>query len=202
MDTFLTRAAAANLQLGAADAAAPVAQTLQVQSVVAGTTSTSGANWTLTGSKSTGAVVGGDIIIQTSAANAAATTQNSGVEILRLKSSATTTANPGRILASGQIESSGAAPTAAGAGGTCATGAIAGGANAGTVTLTGACVATNTVTLTFKTASATGWSCFAQDRTTPASAVQETSTSTTTAVFTVAATTGAADVIQYACTAY
>jgi hypothetical protein len=207
-DTLLTRAGAATLQLGAADAAAPVAQTFQVQSVVAGTTNTAGANWTLRGSESSGSGVGGDIIIQTSAANAAATTQNSPVTIMTLKGSATTTNNPGRVLVAGQIESSGSVPTAAGAGGTCATGAIAGGANAGTVTLTGACANTNTVTLTFKTAAATGWACNLRDRTAPAAQLNETSTTTSTAVFTLSTTltgstaTGATDVLQYDCTAY
>ena len=202
-DLILSRPAAAVLQHGALDAATAIAQTIQMQSVVAGTTSTAGQNATIIGSRSTGAVVGGDIIFQTSAANAAATTQNSAVEIFRLKGSAASSANPGRVLIAGQIESSGSVPTAAGAGGTCATGAIAGGANAGTVTLTAACAATNTITLTFKTAAATGWACFAGNRNVPANLIQETSTSTTTAVLTAAGTTsGATDVIQYACTAY
>ena len=203
LDTLFTRGGAATLQFGAADAAAPVAQNLQVQSVVAGTTSVAGGNWTLTGSKSTGAVVGGDIIFKTSQANAAATVQNPTNTILTLKSSAAANTNPGRILAAGQIESSGSPPTAAGAGGTCATTTVVGGANAGTVVLSGVCAATNTVTLTFKTASATGWACFAANRNTPATLLIETSTTTTTAVLTVSGTSSvAADVMQYACTAY
>jgi len=77
-DTFLTRKAAANLRLGAADAAAPVAQTLSVQSVVAGTSNTAGTNLTITGSQSTGSGVGGSIIFQTAVANSGggATVQN------------------------------------------------------------------------------------------------------------------------------
>ena len=201
-DLMFGRNAAASFRFGAADAAAPIAQTIGPQSVVAGTTNGAGANWTINNSLSTGSGVGGDEVHTTSASNAAATSQNAGVEILRLKASATGTNNPGRILASGQIESSGSQPTAAGAGGTCTTGAIAGGANAGTVTLTGACAATNTITLTFPTASATGWACDATDRNTPATLIQETATTTTTAVMTVAATTGATDVVQYKCTAY
>jgi hypothetical protein len=201
--TILSSPAAATLQLGSADAASPVAQTLQVQSVVAGTSNTAGANWTFQGSLSNGSGTSGDIIFKTGAANAASGSQNSAVTMLTLKGSATTTNNPGRILVAGQIESSGSVPTAAGSGGTCATGAIAGGANAGTVTLTAACAATDTVTLTFKTAAATGWSCFAMNRNTPANLMQETSTSTTTAVLAAAGTTsGATDVIQYDCTAY
>jgi len=75
-DTFQTRAAAATLQLGAADAAAPVAQTLQVQSVVAGTTNTAGANFTIAGSKGTGTGAGGSIIFQVAPAGTTGTAQN------------------------------------------------------------------------------------------------------------------------------
>ena len=75
-DTFLTRRAAANLQLGAADAAAPVAQTLSVQSVVAGTTNTAGTNLTITGSQGTGTGAGGSIIFQVAAAGSSGSAQN------------------------------------------------------------------------------------------------------------------------------
>lgn len=77
-DTILTRRAAANLRFGAADAAAPVAQKLSVQSVVAGTSNTAGGDLTITGSQSTGSGVGGSIIFQTAAANSGggATVQN------------------------------------------------------------------------------------------------------------------------------
>lgn len=46
LDIILRRSAAANLTFGAADAASPVAQTLSVQNVVAGTSNTAGATWT------------------------------------------------------------------------------------------------------------------------------------------------------------
>jgi hypothetical protein len=75
-DTLLTRKAAANLRFGAADAAAPVAQTLSVQSVVAGTTNTAGANLTLTGSQGTGTGAGGSIIFQVAPAGSSGTAQN------------------------------------------------------------------------------------------------------------------------------
>jgi hypothetical protein len=58
-DLILRRAAAANLALGAADAASPVAQTISVQSVVAGTLNTAGATTTFIGSVSTGQGLGG-----------------------------------------------------------------------------------------------------------------------------------------------
>ena len=75
-DLFLTRRAAANLRFGAADAAAPVAQTLSVQSVVAGTTNTAGANLTITGSQGTGTGAGGSIIFQVAPAGSSGTAQN------------------------------------------------------------------------------------------------------------------------------
>lgn len=201
--TVLTSPATAQLNLGNLDAAVPVPQTVSAQGVVAGTADTAGASWTQQGSLSTGSGIGGSIVFKTSAANAASATQNTGVTVLTLMGSATTTANPGRILAAGQIESSGSQPTAAGSGGACTTGAIAGGANAGTITLTAACAATNTITLTFKTASATGWACFANDRGSATTLLNETTTTTTTAVLTVTGiASGATDVIQYACTGY
>jgi hypothetical protein len=87
------------------------------------------------------------------------------------------------------------------AGGTCAGGSLAGGSTAGTATLTGICAATNTWTLTLPSVT-TGYACISNDRTTPAAILQETSTSTTTAVFTFSGTTGATDVLQYHCIGY
>ena len=84
-DTVFSRHAAANWQLGSADAAAPIAQTLGVQSVVAGTSNTAGANWTLNGSVSTGSGTSGDIVFKTGGTGAAATVQNSEVAALTLK---------------------------------------------------------------------------------------------------------------------
>lgn len=75
-DLFLTRRAAANIRLGAADAAAPVAQTLSVQSVVAGTTNTAGANLTITGSQGTGTGAGGSIVFQVAPAGTTGSAQN------------------------------------------------------------------------------------------------------------------------------
>lgn len=98
--------------------------------------------------------------------------------------------------------SGGTAPTAAGSGGTCATGAIAGGPSSGTITLTGACAVTNTVTITFPFTSTTGYNCAMEDRTAPSVLFQQTSVSTTTAVLTSTGTSGATDVLQYACIGY
>lgn len=75
-DLILRRAAAASLAFGAVDAAAPVAQTLSVQSVVAGTSDTAGANWTFTGSRGTGTGQGGSLIWQVAPAGSTGSTQN------------------------------------------------------------------------------------------------------------------------------
>jgi hypothetical protein len=76
-DTFLRRRGVANLQLGSVDAAAPVAQTLSVQSVAAGTTNTAGANFTIDGSQGTGTGIGGSIVFRTAAAGSSGSTVNS-----------------------------------------------------------------------------------------------------------------------------
>jgi hypothetical protein len=85
-DLFLSRRGAANLRFGAADAAAPVAQTLSVQSVVAGTTNTAGANLTITGSQGTGTGAGGSIIFQVAPAGSSGTAQNALVNLLEVTS--------------------------------------------------------------------------------------------------------------------
>ena len=84
VDLILRRRGAANLQLGAADAAAPVAQTLSVQSVVGGTSNTAGANLTITGSQGTGTGAGGSIIFQVAPAGSAGTAQNALVNVLTI----------------------------------------------------------------------------------------------------------------------
>lgn len=85
-DTFLKRSAAATLQHGAADAAAPVAQTETVQSVVAGTSNTAGANWTFAGSKGTGTGAGGSLIFQVAPAGSTGTAQNALATALTIDS--------------------------------------------------------------------------------------------------------------------
>ena len=66
----------ANCRLGLADAAAPVAQTLSVQSVVAGTTNTAGAVFTIDGSQGTGTGAGGALLFRTAAAGTSGSTVN------------------------------------------------------------------------------------------------------------------------------
>lgn len=75
-DLTLRQRAAANLALGAADAASPVAQTISVQNVVAGTSNVAGANFTISGSQGTGTGAGGSIILQTAAAGSSGSSVN------------------------------------------------------------------------------------------------------------------------------
>ena len=85
-DVILTRRAAANLRLGAADAAAPVAQKLSVQSVVAGASNTAGGDLTITGAQGTGTGAGGSIIFQVAPAGSTGSAQNALVDALTIGS--------------------------------------------------------------------------------------------------------------------
>jgi hypothetical protein len=102
IDLILLRAAAATLQHGAADAAAPVAQTVQAQSVVAGTSNTAGVDFAIVGSKGTGTGAGGAIIFKTASAGTTGTSQNTAVEVLRLTAAATVTSASATALAVGR----------------------------------------------------------------------------------------------------
>lgn len=85
-DTLLSRRGPANFLLGGADAAAPVAQTLSTQGVVAGTSNIAGANFTISGSPGTGTGTGGSIILQTAAASTTGSTQNALAAALTIDS--------------------------------------------------------------------------------------------------------------------
>ena len=87
--TYIITPASAAVQFGQADAAAPVAQTLQVQSVVAGTTNTAGANFTIQGSKGTGNANGGDIIFKTYNAGSSGSSNPTPYYSSKMKGSAT-----------------------------------------------------------------------------------------------------------------
>jgi hypothetical protein len=189
-DVLLTRHAAANWQLGNADAAAPVAQTLGVQSVVAGTSNTAGVNWTLNGSVSTGSGTSGDIIFKTGGTGAAATVQNAEVTALTIKG-----ATQNVVFAAGLV-ASGTLPTLTT--GTCSGSSAAGGSLAGT--FVAATCAAGTYILSGLPTAPTGYSCNAEDRTTTADALQQTASSATSATF--KATTATSDVIQFNCLAY
>lgn len=71
-----------SFQWGAADAAAPVAQLMGVQNVIAGTSNTAGADWTIKGSRGTGTGAGGAINFQVSPASGSGSTQNALVTAL------------------------------------------------------------------------------------------------------------------------
>lgn len=75
-DTNFGRVAARTIQLGAYDAAAALAYTLQVMNVSTGTSNTAGANFTINGSRGTGTGAGGSIIFQVAPAGTTSSTQN------------------------------------------------------------------------------------------------------------------------------
>lgn len=86
LDTIIRRGAAAAVQFGDADASAPVAQTIQVQSVSAGSTNTAGADFTCRLSLGTGNAPGGDRVWTGAPPGTSGTSQNSAVELMRLTS--------------------------------------------------------------------------------------------------------------------
>ena len=90
-DLYLTRAGAAFIKFGQTDAASPVAQTLGVQGVVAGTSNTAGANLTIAGSQGTGTGAGGSIILQVAPAGTTGTAQNAEAAALTIDSTKTAT---------------------------------------------------------------------------------------------------------------
>jgi hypothetical protein len=97
-DTFLRRAAAATLQLGAADTTgttAPTAQFLRVQSWSSSTNNDqTGANFTIQGSRGTGAGAGGSIIFQVAPAGSSGTAQNAYSTALTINSAGKATFAP------------------------------------------------------------------------------------------------------------
>lgn len=91
-NAILTSPSAAKWQLGQADIAAPVAQTLQTQSVLAGTSNTAGVSLTIGGSKGTGTGVGGAIVFQVATAGSTGTAQNALGTALTINSDKSVTA--------------------------------------------------------------------------------------------------------------
>lgn len=82
----ITSPATATLQLGAADAASPIAQTLKVQSVVTGTANTAGQNWNLYCSAGTGTGAGGSWILNVYPAGGAGSGVNTSAVALTIAS--------------------------------------------------------------------------------------------------------------------
>lgn len=96
-----------------------------------------------------------------------------------------------------------ALPTPSASGGSCAAaGAKTGNQVRGTVALSGSCVATNTVTLTFVIHAPVEWFCTLNDRTAPTILLPQTGSSATSATFTSQGTTGATDVLGFECAPY
>jgi len=83
-DTFIARAAAANIRFGGADAAAPVAQTISFQNVLAGTSNTAGVNTIFKASAGTGTGVGGAFQFQTALPGSSGATQNAFATVLTI----------------------------------------------------------------------------------------------------------------------
>ena len=76
----------ADFHLWLADAATAVAQTISVQSVVAGTTNTAGANLSINGSQGTGTGAGGSLLLRTAPAGSSGTAQNALVTAVAITS--------------------------------------------------------------------------------------------------------------------
>jgi len=178
-DVYLTRSAAAVLHLGAADAAAPVAQTLGVQGVVAGTSNTAGTLTTLAGSVSTGTGVGGALALATTpAAASSGTTQNAEVVSLKLDGNE-------------HLSAPGGTPGVT----SCGTGSpsVSGSDIAGTITVG---TTATSCTLTFKIAYAAAPHCTITDQSVLADVTSYT-IGTTTIVLTMTSNTG--DKVNYVC---
>lgn len=174
----LTSPTAASTQLGAADAAAPVAQTLRVQSVVAGTSNTAGAATIIDGSVSTGSGVGGAVTIQTSPPGAAATVQNTLVAMAKFDGN-------------GHLSYPGTAPVIT----SCGTGSpsVSGSDIAGTITIGTTATA---CTLTFKVAYAASPHCVLTDQT---ALVGLTSYTISASAIVLTLTSNSGNLIDYAC---
>lgn len=82
--SWITVPAPNTWQWGEQDAAAAVAQTIRVQSVVAGTSNIAGANFTIAGSRGTGAGAGGSILLQGAYPATTGSAQNANVTVLTL----------------------------------------------------------------------------------------------------------------------
>lgn len=83
-DTVLRRVAAANIALGAADSASPVAQTISLQNVASGTSNTAGVAFTRQCSLGTGTGGSGDDVIKQGITGASGTTVNTaGTRVYR-----------------------------------------------------------------------------------------------------------------------
>lgn len=180
-NAILSYHGAANWQLGATDAAAPVAQILSVQSVIAGTSNTAGVDWTRRGSAGTGTGAGGKIIEQVAPAGTTGTSQNGFQTVQTIDSNQHVKYSSAAIPTIGTC--GGGTPTV-----TAGSTDVAGSFTTGTTAT--AC------TLTFKIAYTTAPFCVAQDITATVRLLSYT-VSTTAIVATMTSNSG--DVVHYIC---
>lgn len=103
-DTFIERAAPATIRFGAPDAAAPVAQTIGVQNVVAGTSNTAGVPLTIRSSISTGNANGGGINLDVYPAGSSGTAQNTSIHALSFTGTGAGTFAKGFVVTQGDIQ--------------------------------------------------------------------------------------------------
>lgn len=178
--TFLTSPSNAVAQLGQADAASPIAQSLYAQSVAAGASNIAGVTTTVRGSLSTGSGTSGDIIAQTGGTGAAATVQNTAATGWTLKGASQHFQFGGNIAP---------AITSCGTGSPSITGAD----NAGVVTIGTTATA---CTITFHTAFGATPVCVLNDQTALVNLTSYT-VSTAALVLTMAANSG--NLISYIC---
>lgn len=106
-DLFLERAAAATLRLGTQDVASPVAQTLNVQSVVTGTTDGAGAILKFQDSAGTGAGASGGFEFDVHLPSTTGTTQNAASSAFAISGSTGVTSALGINVAGSTIPSNG-----------------------------------------------------------------------------------------------
>lgn len=105
-DVFWTRGgAAATFQHGAADAAAPVAQTIKFQDVAAGTSNTAGANAKIQAPAGTGTGKGGSLIFQVAAAGSSGSAKNAWATALTIDGTKLATFGSG-VTATGPVTAS------------------------------------------------------------------------------------------------
>jgi hypothetical protein len=102
-DVVLRRRSAANLALGAADAASPVAQTISVQSATGTNTSAASAVFSLDGAQGTGTGAGGDVRIRVAPNGSTGSSQNALVEAVRFRATDLATQCAGAVIAGGPV---------------------------------------------------------------------------------------------------
>lgn len=176
---LLSSPAAGQIQLGNADAAAPVAQTLKAQSVVAGTSNTAGQTLTIAGSAGTGTGAGGKIQFQTAVTGTTGTTQNAQQTVLAID----TNQHMQLLSAAAPTATCGTSPTV-----TSGSTDVAGQITTGTTT--------TTCTVTFKIAFAAAPFCAVADQSALANL---TSYTVSTSAITMTMTSNSGNVVTWHC---